>query len=94
MFNKFFINEYLEKKVKEKYIVKIISSYLGYQCEKCGKFQSNKLTYVISWDIGNYNMKDISNNDYKLKKVCNSCLFCRCSEIKVYHEIPDEQCYL
>jgi hypothetical protein len=92
MFNKFFINEYLDKKVKEKYITKIIFSYLGNQCEKCSSFQKKKLTYVLSWSKGNHNLIDIPNNDYKLIKVCDNCLFSRCSSTQFYYEIPDKQC--
>ena len=85
------IRKLLEKYVNEICLVDKILSFVGKnECEKCGVIQEKPLTVVISWNKGDYNLKDIRGSDYKLKKVCETCTVCRCSQIKIYREIEDE----
>ena len=82
----------LSKYVDEIKLVDKIISYIGSnECEKCGVIQDTPLTVVIAWENGNYKLTDVEGSKYKLRKVCNTCTFCRCSQIKIYHEIPNEE---
>ena len=86
------IKKILSKCVDEISLVNKILSYLGSnECEKCGTIQSSSLTVIISWKIGNYDLKDIKGNDYELKKVCQTCIYMRCSKITIYKEILNNE---
>ena len=82
----------LSKRLNEIHLVDEILSFIGTnECEKCGIVQEKPLTIVISWTNGNYKLKDIEGGNYKLKKVCDTCTFMRCSQIKIYREIPNNE---
>lgn len=92
--HKFLTRKLLSKKVNEIFLVNNIISYLGNECEKCGKIQEKPLTICIAWSKGNFKLEDIENNDYKLKKLCKRCTYSRCSRIQIYREIEDHLVYL
>lgn len=85
------LNKKIKKSKNDKYIVKKIIKYLGYQCEKCYNYTDKKLRYVISFNNGksDYRFEDGNNKKYSLKKFCDRCIYYKTSECNINIEIKD-----
>lgn len=77
-------------KHNDTYIINEIENFLGYQCDRCYKYTSKKLTIVLSFGDGkeNYNFKVDKKTNYELKKFCDNCIYCNSSPCKIYVEVP------
>ncbi len=70
-------------------LTKIITDYVGNTCDKCKKESDEPLRFVMSFnkEKGNYQFYDAPDADYKLKKFCKNCCYCRASSAKIYIEV-------